>query len=70
MCTRVTNDSICHGDRNVPGALTDGYSKSLRLGSMLDQAVRDGKTMYAVVEPLPRQVADTGKGRTEHSLRG
>ena len=61
MFSRVTNDSIRHGYRKVRSFLADGYSKTLRLGSVLDQAVRDGKTIYAVVEPLLRQFADTGR---------
>ena len=61
MFSRVTNDSIRHGDRKVGSFLADGYSKTLRLGSVLDQAVRDGKAIYAVVEPLLRQFADTGR---------
>lgn len=47
--------------RKVRGCLADGYSKTLCLGFMLDQAVRDGKEMYAVVESLLRQFADTGR---------
>ena len=61
MFTRVTNDSIRHGYRKVRSFLADGYSKTLRLGSALDQAVRDGKAIYAVVEPLIRAFADTGR---------
>ena len=60
MFSRVTNDSIRHGDRKVRSFLADGYSKTLRLGSVLDQAVRDGKAI-SVVEPLLRQFADTGR---------
>lgn len=41
--------------------LADGGSKALRLGSMLVQAVREGNAIYAVVEPLNRQFADTGR---------
>ena len=57
----MTNDSIRHGYRKVRSFLADGYSKTLRLGSVLDQAVRDGKAIDAVVEPLLRQFADTGR---------
>ena len=61
MCSRVTNNSIRHGYRKVRSCLADGYSKTLRLGSVLDQAVRYGKAIYAVVAPLLRQFADTGR---------
>ena len=61
MFTRVTNDSIRHGYRNARGFLTDSYSKTLCLGSALDQAVRDGKAIYAVVEPFIRAFANTGR---------
>ena len=61
MCSRVTNDSIRHCYRKVRSFLADGYSKTLRLGSVIEHAVRDGKAFYAVVEPLLRQLADTGR---------
>ena len=61
MFGRVTNDSIRHGYRRVRSFLTDSYSKTLRLGSALDQAVRDGKAIYAVAEPFIRAFADTGR---------
>ena len=61
MFSRVTNDSIRHGYRKVRSFLTDSYSKTLRLGSALDQAVRDGKAIYAVVEPFIRAFANTGR---------
>ena len=61
MFSRVTNDSIRHGYRKVRSFLTDSYSKTLRLGSALDQAVRDGKAIDAVVEPFIRAFADTGR---------
>lgn len=61
MLSRVTGDSARHGYRTYRGFLDNGYSKTLCLGAMLDQSVRDGKVIYAVVEPLLRQCADTGR---------
>ena len=61
MFSRVTHDSIRHGSRKVRSCFADSYSKTLRLGSVFVQAVRDGKARYAVVEPLLRQCADTGR---------
>ena len=57
----MANDSICRGYRKVRSFLADSYSKTLRLGSVIDQAVRDGKAICAVVEHLLRQFADTGR---------
>ena len=61
MFSRVTNDSIRHGYRKVRSFLTDSYSKTLRLGSALVQAVRVEKAIYAVVQPFIRSFADTGR---------
>lgn len=55
----MTNDSARHGQ--VRGFLADGYSKTLRVGTMLYQAVRDGKAKYSMVDPLLRQGADAGR---------
>ena len=61
MFALVTDDSIRHGYRKVRSFFADSYSKTLRLGSVLGQAVRDGKAIYAVVEHLLRQFADPGR---------
>ena len=61
MFSLVTNDSIRHGHRKVRPCVADSYSKTLRLGSALDQAVKDGQAIYAVVEPFIRAFADTGR---------
>ena len=52
-------DTSCY--RKVRCVLADGYNETLCLGSMLDQAVRDGKAIHAMVEPLHSQVADPGR---------
>ena len=64
----MTNGSFHHGYLKVRGVLAGGYSMTLRPGIVLDHAVRDGKAMYAMVEPFLRQLADTGnanKARTQ-----